>query len=46
MMRSEVEAKLAHHNPEILRNNPDLRRDTAEEAKAIMEKMSVFMGGL
>lgn len=42
-LRQEVESKLIHH-PEALRNDPDLRRDTAAEAKAIMDKMSVFMG--
>jgi len=44
-MRIEVESKLFKH-PEALRNNPDLRRDTASEAKAIMDKMSGFMGGI
>lgn len=43
-MRSEVEASLIKH-PDALRNDPDLRRDTAAQAKAIMDKMSVFMGG-
>ncbi len=46
MMRAEVEAKLIGHHPEALRNNLDLRHDTASEAKAIMDKMSVFMNGL
>jgi hypothetical protein len=44
-MRQQVEATLIKH-PEALRNDPDLRRDTAAEAKAIMDKMSVFMGGM
>jgi hypothetical protein len=43
-MRSEVEAKLLKQ-PAALRLDPDLRRDQAAEAKAIMDKMSVFMGG-
>jgi len=43
-LRQEVEASLLKH-PDALRNDPDLRRDTAAEAKAIMDKMSVFMGG-
>ena len=43
-LRQEVEASLIKH-PDALRNDPDLRRDTAAEAKAIMDKMSVFMGG-
>jgi hypothetical protein len=42
-MRQEVEMSLLHH-PDALRNNPALRRDTAAQAKAIMDKMSVFMG--
>ena len=44
-MRQDVEASLLKH-PDALRNDPDLRRDTAAEAKAIMDKMSVFMGGM
>lgn len=42
-MRQEVEASLIKH-PDALRNDPDLRRDTAAQAKQIMDKMSVFMG--
>lgn len=42
-LRQEVESKLIHH-PDALRNNPDLRRDTATEAKKIMDAMGVFMG--
>ena len=45
-MRVEVEQKLVSHHPESLRNDPDLRRDTAAEAEAIRKKMSVFMEGL
>ena len=44
-LRSEVESNLLKH-PDALRNDPDLRRDKAAEAKAIMDKMSVFMGGV
>jgi hypothetical protein len=44
-MRQQVEASLIKH-PEALRNDPDLRRDTAAEAKAIMDKMSIFMNGV
>ena len=43
-LRQQVEGTLATHHPDALRNDPDLRRDTAAEAKAIMDKMSVFMG--
>jgi hypothetical protein len=45
-LRQEVEMGISNHHPDALRNDPDLRRDTAEQAKAIMDKMSVFMGGL
>jgi hypothetical protein len=41
-MRQQVEATLLKH-PDALRNDPDLRRDTAAEAKAIMDKMGAFM---
>lgn len=44
ILRQQVEGTLASHHPDALRNDPDLRRDTAAEAKAIMDKMSVFMG--
>jgi len=44
-MRQQVEASLIKH-PEALRNDPDLRQDTAAEAKRIMDKMSVFMNGI
>lgn len=45
-MRLEMQTKLVNHHPESLRNDPVLRQDTADEAKAIMDKMAVFMGGL
>jgi hypothetical protein len=44
-LRAEVEANLLKH-PDALRNDPDLRRDKASEAKAIMDKMKTFMGGV
>ena len=44
-MRQQVEASLIKH-PDALRNDPDLRRDTAATAKEIMDKMGAFMGGL
>jgi hypothetical protein len=44
-MRQQVEASLLKH-PEALRNDPDLRRDTAAEAKKIMDAMGAFMGAL
>jgi hypothetical protein len=45
-MRQEVEAKLARNHPDALRNDPILRREKAEEAKEIMDKMKAFMGGI
>lgn len=44
-MRKQVEDSLLKH-PDALRNDPDLRRDVAVEAKAIMDKMKTFMGGV
>lgn len=44
-MRMEVEQKLACHHPDALRNDPDLRRDTAAEANQILSAMGAFMGG-
>lgn len=43
MLRNEVESKLLKH-PDALRNDPDLRSDTAEEARRIMAAMGTFMG--
>jgi len=43
-MRQEVEGRLVGHHPDSLRNDPDLRRDTASDAKDIMAKMGAFMG--
>ena len=44
-LRQEVEATLTNTSPEVLRHDPDARRDTAEDARAIMAKMGSFMGG-
>ena len=44
-MRQQVEGSLANNHPESLRNDPELRKNKAEEAKAIMDKMGAFMGG-
>jgi hypothetical protein len=43
-MRREVEEKLTRFHPDTLRNDPDVRRNTASEAQAIMDKMAVYMG--
>lgn len=45
-LRQEVESSLANNHPDSLRNDPDLRRNKAAEAKAIMDKMAIFMGGV
>jgi len=45
-MRNEVEARLTSHHPDSLRNNSLVRSSAAADAKQIMDKMSVFMGGL
>ena len=37
-------AKLINHHPDSLRNDPDLRQDTAAEAQKIMDLMGSFMG--
>lgn len=44
-MRQEVEGALLQ-NPDALRTSPTLRENTADKAKQIMDKMSVFMGGI
>jgi hypothetical protein len=43
-IRDEVRATLAGYDPDSLRLDPDLRSNTAAKAKAIMDKMAVFMG--
>lgn len=45
-MRREVEAKLVGHHPEVVRNDPELRSQVAEDARDIMDKMGVFMKGV
>lgn len=43
-MRQNVEALLI--NPQVLRNDPDRRRDTAAEMSKILSAMGTFMGGV
>jgi hypothetical protein len=43
-MRHAVERKLLDHHPDTLRNDLDVRQDTAEEARKIMDAMATFMG--
>lgn len=45
-MRREVEAKLANLNKEAVLGDDTFRTKKIDEAKAIMDKMAVFMGGL
>jgi len=44
-LRQDIESKLLK-NPETLRLHPEIRRDTAADAKAIMDRMSAIMGGM
>lgn len=44
-MRQQVERKLLDHHPDTLRNDLDVRQDTAEEARKIMDAMATFMQG-
>ena len=43
-LRQDVEHSLSRHHPEALRNNPVLRKNTGDQARAIMKKMEAFMG--
>jgi hypothetical protein len=43
-LRQEVEFGISNHHPDALRNDPELRRDAAAQAKDIMSRMGVFMG--
>jgi hypothetical protein len=43
-MRQEVEAKLAGHNKDSIKDNPVLRKQVADEAADIMARMGAFMG--
>lgn len=45
-MRNEVEQKLANLNKDAIVGNDTFRSQKIDEAKAIMDKMAVFMGGL
>ena len=45
-LRREVAEKLTSHNPDNLRYDPDVRRQAAEDAQSIMERMGPFMRGL
>ena len=43
-MRSKAEQKLFRLHPEVIKNDPDVRKDTAKDAEAIMKQMAGFMG--
>ena len=43
-MRIDVKNKIARLNPDVLRVDPDVRRNTADEAAAIMNRMKAYMG--
>lgn len=43
-MRKQVETKLLDFHPDTLRNDLDVRMDTAGEARKIMDAMATFMG--
>lgn len=45
-MRSEVEGKLAGLNKDVVVGNDEFRKTKIDEAKAIMDKMAVFMEGM
>ncbi len=45
-MRHEVESKLAHHTKDSVKDNPVLRKQVADEAAAIADRMAIFMGGM
>lgn len=44
-MRAKAEKKLFALHPEAIKNDPDVRKDTAKDAEAIMKQMKGFMGG-
>ena len=43
-MRKEIEGKLCKHTPDTLRNNPDARSKTAEDADKILKAMAGYLG--
>jgi hypothetical protein len=45
-IRDEVEKLLIAYEPDTLRFDPAVRRTVAADARAISDKMAVFMGGL
>ena len=45
-MRCEVEAKLASHTKDSIKDNPVLRKQVADQAADIMARMGAFMGGV
>jgi len=45
-MASDIKDRIAAYHPDALRNDPDLRRDTAAEANNLLNAMGAFMGGV
>jgi len=45
-MASDIRQRIAAYHPDALRNDPDLRRDTAAEANNLLNAMGAFMGGV
>lgn len=43
-IRQEVAAKLTQHSPQMLREHKPARRETAQAAKEIMDKMGAYFG--
>ena len=43
-MRSKAEQKLFKLYPEAIKYDPDVRRETAKDAEAIMKQTAGFMG--
>ncbi len=43
-LRKEVSQKLAKVQPEVLRTEPEVRAQTAKDAKAILDKMAGYLG--
>lgn len=43
-VRKEIEAKLCSFSPQVLRDDEDVRHQVADDAQAILEKMSGYIG--
>lgn len=45
-MRQQVERTLINKHPDTLRSDPLVRRETADEARNILDAMDIYMGGM